>query len=357
MKTILSVVGARPQFIKAAPVSKELRRHFREVLVHTGQHYDAEMSDVFFKDLDLPKPDHHLGVGSGTHAEQTDEMIVRLEKVVQQIGPDAVLVYGDTNSTLAGALVASKLLIPLAHVEAGLRSYNREMPEEINRVLTDRVSQFLFCPTKQAVENLRREGITEGVHLVGDVMLDAALQFAELAEQKVDVLDRLHLQPKGYVLATVHRAANTDDPGNLRRIVEALTSTSLTVVFPIHPRTEAALQREGLREKLAAAPNVIDLPPLSYLEVLQLEKHALRIVTDSGGMQKEAYFFGVPCVTLRQETEWVETVEDGWNCLVGTDPKAIREAMESFQPTGERHPHYGDGHASQRIAEILAGEL
>ncbi|HFE52419.1 MAG TPA: UDP-N-acetylglucosamine 2-epimerase (non-hydrolyzing), partial [Bacteroidetes bacterium] len=326
MRKVLSVVGARPQFIKAAPVSRALRRKFHEVLVHTGQHYNADMSDVFFRDLDLPEPDVHLGVGSGTHAWQTGEMMVRLEKVLLEERPDVVLVYGDTNSTLAGALVASKLTVPLAHVEAGLRSYNRSMPEEINRVLTDRVSQFLFCPTQRAVENLRREGIEEGVYRVGDVMLDAARQFSQLADERVDILERLGLREKEYVLVTVHRAANTDDPGRLRAIVEALLRIQTLVVFPIHPRTEKALTQFGLREELREAPHVFDLSPVSYLENLQLERAAAKILTDSGGIQKEAYFFGIPCITLREETEWVETVEDGWNVLVGADTNRILDA-------------------------------
>lgn len=353
MKTILTVVGARPQFIKAAPVSKALRQKFREILVHTGQHYDPEMSDIMFRDLELPEPDFHLGVGSGSQAQQTGEIMIRLERVAAEVKPDAMLVFGDTNSTLAGALVAAKLVLPLAHIEAGLRSFNRRMPEEINRVLTDRVSQFLFCPTRQAVENLRREGIVEGVHLVGDVMLDAALHFSAQAEGRVDALRRLGLRPQLYVLATVHRPANTDDPERLASIVEAFVTAPTTIVFPIHPRTEQALRRFGLRDKLAHAGNVLDLPPLSYLETLQLVRHARCIATDSGGMQKEAYFFGVPCVTLRDETEWVETVADGWNRLVGADRDKILDALANFTPTGSRHDHYGDGHASERIAEVL----
>ena len=357
MRKVLSVVGARPQFIKAAPVSRALRRKFHEVLVHTGQHYNADMSDVFFRDLDLPEPDVHLGVGSGTHAWQTGEMMVRLEKVLLEERPDVVLVYGDTNSTLAGALVASKLTVPLAHVEAGLRSYNRSMPEEINRVLTDRVSQFLFCPTQRAVENLRREGIEEGVYRVGDVMLDAARQFSQLADERVDILERLGLREKEYVLVTVHRAANTDDPGRLRAIVEALLRIQTLVVFPIHPRTEKALTQFGLREELREAPHVFDLSPVSYLENLQLERAAAKILTDSGGIQKEAYFFGIPCITLREETEWVETVEDGWNVLVGADTNRILDAVARFNPTGNRKDHYGEGRAAEKIADVLEQAL
>ncbi len=357
MRKILSVVGARPQFIKAAPVSKALRQKFHEILVHTGQHYDSGMSDVFFRDLELPEPDVHLGVGSGSHAWQTGEMMVRLEKVVLEERPDLVLVYGDTNSTLAGALVASKLNCSLGHVEAGLRSYNRSMPEEINRVLTDRVSQFLFCPTQRAVENLRREGIEEGVFQVGDVMLDAAREFSRVADERVDILHRLGLHGRDYLLVTVHRAANTDDPARLRAIVEALLRVQILVVFPIHPRTEKALTEIGLRETLREAAHVFDLPPVSYLENLQLERSAAKILTDSGGIQKEAYFFGVPCITLREETEWVETVEDGWNTLVGADPNRILDAVARFAPSGPRREHYGDGHAARKIVDVLEQAL
>ena len=344
---VVSVVGARPQFIKAAPVGKSLRAAgHTEILVHTGQHYDDEMSVVFFRDLEVPEPDYNLGVGSGSHGWQTGQMLIRIEEVLLREKPDWVLVYGDTNSTLAGALAACKLRIPLAHVEAGLRSSNREMPEEVNRVLTDHCSDLLFCPTKTAVRNLAREGITEGVHLVGDTMYDAVLQFAEIARQRSTILQDLGLRPKGYLLATVHRPYNADNPENLRNILAAFAEIGEPIIFPAHPRT-----RQRIAEFSLNNPKLID--PVGYLDMLVLEKYARLILTDSGGMQKEAYFFGVPCVTLREETEWAETVEAGWNMLVGADEERIVEAVREFQPAGRRAAIFGDGCASERIAELL----
>ncbi|MBC7221581.1 UDP-N-acetylglucosamine 2-epimerase (non-hydrolyzing) [Candidatus Bipolaricaulota bacterium] len=351
---IADVVGARPQFIKLAPVLKAIERHNRdhpdrpihEVLVHTGQHYDYEMSQVFFDELGLKAPDYHLGVGSGTHAYQTGEMLKRVEDVLLKEKPDLVMVYGDTNSTLAGALAAAKLHIPVAHVEAGLRSFNRRMPEEINRVLTDHLSDLLFCPTQTAVENLKREGITEGVHLVGDVMYDAVLQYAELAEAKSEILGRLALKPRSYALATVHRAENTDDPVRLKGIFQglaALAQEGLPVVVPLHPRTRNALSSLSISQSLPR--DLLIIEPVSYLDMLILEKNARVILTDSGGVQKEAFFFRVPCVTLREETEWVETVETGWNTLVGCAPERIvRAALEAQEGIGCAWP-YGDGRA------------
>ncbi|MBC7185406.1 MAG: UDP-N-acetylglucosamine 2-epimerase (non-hydrolyzing) [Calditrichaeota bacterium] len=350
---VISIVGARPQFIKAALLCKLLRQKHQEVLVHTGQHYDENMSEVFFREMEIPEPEYNLGVGSGPHGEQTAEMLVRIERVLMAEKPDVVLVYGDTNSTLAGALAAAKLCIPVAHVEAGLRSYNRTMPEEINRVLADRASELLFCPTQAAVENLRREGITAGVHLVGDVMYDAALLFGQMAEQRSTVLDQLHLRPRGYLLATVHRAHSTDDADHLRSILTAFASVAERIVFPIHPRTRRFVKEHGLEQLLQGAANVLSTEPVSYLDMLQLERNARAILTDSGGVQKEAYFFGVPCITMRSETEWVETVADGWNCLVGTDTQAIVDAIRSFSPQGPRNNHYGDGTACQRIVAVL----
>jgi UDP-N-acetylglucosamine 2-epimerase len=350
---VISIVGARPQFIKAALLCKLLRQRHQEVLVHTGQHYDENMSEVFFREMDIPEPDYNLEVGSGLHGEQTAEMLIRIERVLVAERPDLVLVYGDTNSTLAGALAAAKLCIPVAHVEAGLRSFNRAMPEEINRVLTDRASDLLFCPTVTAVENLRREGITKGVHLVGDVMYDAALHFGRLAAERSRILARLNLQPREYLVATVHRAHSTDDAQHLRSILSAFASSGERIVFPIHPRTRRFLREHQLESLLSQAKNVLALEPVSYLDMLQLEQHARAILTDSGGMQKEAYFFGVPCITMRAETEWVETVADGWNCLVGTDTEAILQALRSFAPSGGRNNHYGDGTACQRIVAVL----
>ena len=356
---LVDIVGARPQFIKLAPILQAIEcynqghpnRPIHEVLVHTGQHYDYEMSGVFFDDLGLKPPDYHLGVGSGTHGYQTGEMLQRIEEVLLAEKPDLVMVYGDTNSTLAGALAAAKLHIPVAHVEAGLRSFNKRMPEEINRVLTDHVSDLLFCPTRTAVENLRREGITEGVHWVGDVMYDAALQYLALAEKKSRILERLGLEPQGYTLATVHRAENTDNPQRLRAIfagLEGVAQAGLPVVLPLHPRTRKQAEALGL-----SLNGVQVLEPVSYLDMLLLEKNARVILTDSGGVQKEAFFFRVPCVTLREETEWVETVEAGWNVLVGCDPERIRQAALAGQPGAGSVWPYGDGKGRDRIIKLL----
>lgn len=347
---VVSVVGARPQFVKAAMVSRALRERCQEVLVHTGQHYDDNMSRIFFDELDLPQPDIHLEAGSGTHAAQTGQMMIALEQVLLDQQPQWVLVYGDTNSTLAGALTAAKLQMPVAHVEAGLRSYNRSMPEEINRVVCDHISSALFCPTGQAVQNLAQEGIHQGVHQVGDVMGDALDYFLPHARQKSAVLQRLELKSDGYALATVHRAANTDDPRRLRTILAALGRLALPVVFPVHPRTRKVIESLDIRP----AGNLLLIDPVGYLDMLQLEAHADCILTDSGGMQKEAYWLGVRCITLREETEWVETVAAGWNCLVGADAGAIVRAVTHWQPGREREPLYGDGQAAQKIGQILA---
>src|SRR4030065_810426 len=321
---IVSVVGARPQFIKSAPVSKAIAEAgFDEYKIHTGQHYDYEMSQVFFEDLGLPEPSINLGIGSGTHARQTGHMLVGIETELVNQKPDIVLVYGDTNSTLAGALAAVKLNIKLAHIEAGLRSYNRRMPEEHNRVLTDHCSDLLFCPTQTAVENLTREGITEGVHLVGDTMYDAVLQFGEIASQRSKILSKLNLVPKGYLLSTVHRAYNTDDPVKLSSILSAFLQVEDVIIFPIHPRTLHAVNSAHL----SIPDNVHVIDPVGYLDMLVLEKNARIILTDSGGIQKEAYFFQFPCLTLRSETEWVETLESGWNLLVGKDPNFIADII------------------------------
>ena len=352
---ILTVVGARPQFIKAAPVSKALRAAgHHEYLVHTGQHYDYAMSQVFFDELGIPQPDVNLGVGSGSHGRQTGEMLMRLEAVIQEQQPDWVLVYGDTNSTLAGALAAVKLHVPVAHVEAGLRSFNREMPEEHNRVLTDHCADLLFCPTQTAVNNLAREGITQGVHLVGDTMYDAVLQFGELARQRSRILETLGLTPKRYLLATVHRPYNTDNPENLRSILSAFVECGETVIFPVHPRTQARLAEAGVLEMLQSAPQVRLIEPVGYLDMLMLEQNARMILTDSGGMQKEAYFFAVPCVTLRPETEWVETVESGWNVVVGADSRRIVAAVSGEAWLAKSlAPIFGLGDASCHIIDIL----
>lgn len=344
------MVGARPQFIKAAPVSREIRQHNEEVLIHTGQHYDENMSDVFFQVLEIPTPDYNLGVGSGSHAWQTAEMMKGLEEVFLKERPDFVLVYGDTNSTIAGALAAAKLGLSLGHVEAGLRSYNRTMPEEVNRVVTDHLSTVVFAPTPTAVENLAREGITRGVHMVGDVMYDVALQMAQPARERA-APKRHGLTAGEYLLATVHRPSNSDDKENLSAIVEALVDCGRPVVFPVHPRTKKNLEAFGLWEPLTKRVKV--LPPVDYLDFLGLLIDAAKVVTDSGGVQKEAYFFGVPCITLRDETEWIETVEDGWNALVGTEAEDILHAIEHFNPSGTKSKSFGDGHAAERIAGIV----
>lgn len=342
---IMSVVGARPQFIKAAPVSRVLRQKHVEVLVHTGQHYDENMSEVFFRELDIPEPDINLGIGSGPHGAQTGGMMAGLEKVALEAKPDWVLVYGDTNSTLAAALVAAKLHIPLAHVEAGLRSFDRRMPEEINRVLADHVSDLLLCPTETAAINLAREGIEKGVHVVGDVMYDAFVFNLEAARAGGRA-KKLGVGEGEFALATLHRAENTDDPQRLRSIIDGIDESGLDVVLPMHPRT-----RSRLEGKLPARIRVME--PVGYLDMLALEEAASIIVTDSGGVQKEAYFLGKPCITLRDSTEWTETVEAGWNVLVGWDSTQIAGAMREFRPNGSRPDLFGDGHAAEKIGELL----
>lgn len=356
---ILSVVGARPQFIKAAPVSRAVRPLHREVLVHTGQHYDYEMSKVFFEGLRIPQPDHNLEVGSGPHGEQTGRMLAGLERIALDEKPDIVLIYGDTNSTLAGALAAAKLNIPVAHVEAGLRSFNRAMPEEINRIVADHLSSWLLCPTHASVENLRREGIQKGVHLVGDVMFDVAREAAEAARANTAALERFGVQPGQYLLATIHRAGNTDDAANLAGIVDAFAAAGRPVVLPLHPRTKKCLARAGLLERLSAARNVRLSDPLGYLDFLTLLVYAEKVLTDSGGVQKEACFHRVPCITLRDETEWVETVAAGWNVLVGADARRIREEIArpvSPPSSAVAGSDLWDGRAAQRIAALLSRE-
>jgi len=353
VNTIATVLGARPQFIKAAAVSRALREAgLSETLVHTGQHFDANMSDVFFAELEIPRPAYNLGIGGGSHGANTGRMIEAIEQVLLDTRPDCVLVYGDTDSTLAGALAASKLHIPVAHVEAGLRSFNRQMPEEINRVLTDHVAELLFAPTRASVENLIREGIDgASVKLVGDVMYDAALFFAKKAAAASDVLDRLGLQSKSYVLATVHRAENTDDTARLSAILDGFAAYGQEILLPLHPRTKAklaALQRE-------LPSNVRSCEPVGYLDMVMLEQHARVIATDSGGVQKEAFFYQVTCVTLRDETEWVELVEAGWNTLAPpVSAQAVASVLRRAEAsTGAAIQPYGTGNASQRVADEL----
>ena len=347
---VLTVVGARPQFVKAAPVSRVLRREHEEYLLHTGQHYDDQMSDLFFRQLAIPVPDRNLEVGSGTHGAQTGAMLPGIESVAMELQPDWLLVYGDTNSTLAGALVGAKLHVPVAHVEAGLRSFDRRMPEEINRVVADHVGTLLMCPTRTAVDNLAREGLVEGVVLTGDVMLDAFRQHLDVARRKSAVLDELGLEKGGFHLMTAHRAENVDDRDRLAAIVRGVSESGLRVVFPVHPRTKAALAAA----RIEPGPGVRVVDAVGYLEMLVLEANAQAIVTDSGGVQKEAFFAGVPCITLRDATEWPETVDAGWNVLVGADPSRIAAAMRDFRPHGDRPEVFGDGHAAEKVVAAMA---
>jgi UDP-GlcNAc3NAcA epimerase len=346
---IASIVGARPEFVQVAPVSRALRRNHQEILIHTGQHYDDLMSRAFFDQLEIPSPDYNLGVGSGPQGWQTGEILQRLEQVLLNQMPDLVIVRGDTNSTLAGALAASKLHIPIAHVEAGERSFDRRMPEEINRVVAGAVADLHFCASPAAVKWLAAEGIRRSVYWVGDVMLDALLRFLPTARDRSTIMQQLDLRGGDYALTTVHRAANTDDPARLSQIMEALSTVEETVIFPAHPRTRKVLESTGIY----VAANVRLLEPVSYFDMLVLEENARLIATDSGGVQREAYYLGVPCLTLREETEWVETVDAGWNRLVGIVPAVIREAWFSFEPPAHRPPVYGDGTAAQQIAAIL----
>ncbi len=370
---LVHIIGARPQFIKAAAISRAIAAHNRqtsdesgdmsqisdnqtnsspvieEILVHTGQHYDDDMSAIFFRELEIPGPKYNLNIGSSSHGRQTGRMLIAIEEVLLKEEPDWVLIYGDTNTTLAGALVAAKLHIRIAHVEAGLRSFNRLMPEEINRVVADRLSHFLLCPSQDAVNNLAAEGITKGVLITGDVMADA-LQFAATkASAHSDILARLFLQPQGYLLATVHRAENTDDHQRLNNILSAFAALNETVVFPTHPRTRKYLQKTGYQPPA----NVKLIDPVGYFDVITLEKSARLLLTDSGGMQKEAYWLKVPCITLRDETEWIETVELGWNILAGADRDRIIETVRAFKAPFAHPLLYGDGKAAAHCLKAL----
>ena len=350
---IVTIVGARPQFVKAAPVSVELRKKHEEKILHTGQHYDENMSKIFFDDLKIPRPDINLEVGSDSHARQTAEIMIGVEEYLLQEKPNLVIVYGDTNSTLAAAVSASKLNIKVAHIEAGLRSFNRKMPEEINRIVADRLSNLLFCPTETAVINLKNEGMVEGVFNVGDVMFDAALKFAPIAEQKSTILEQESLSPGDYLLLTLHRAENTDYFQNMKNIVSALIDSNTQIVFPVHPRTIKYLKKYELYDQLDKSTNVKLLEPVSFIDMIVLEKNAQKILTDSGGVQKEAYFYQVPCITLREETEWVETVEDGWNCIVAANYEKILDAIKNFSPCSSQKGHYGKGNASVELSKLI----
>ena len=355
MKTILTVIGARPQFVKAAVLSRLIRQEysdrFREILVHTGQHYDNNMSEVFFREMEIPEPDYNLNIGSGTHGKMTGRMLESIENLLLEYKPDYLLVYGDTNSTLAGALAASKLHIPVVHVEAGLRSFNMKMPEEQNRILADHVSSFLFCPTEQAVQNLKKEGISNGVHNVGDIMLDASLFYNKKVEKSASALPDNIQKLSRFFLITLHRAENTDDKERLTSIVEALNSLNgFTGVLPLHPRTKKMLHQQGLSFK----DHIKVIEPVGYLDMIRLEASCDFIVTDSGGVQKEAYFFKKPCITMRDQTEWVETIDTGCNILVGADKNRIMEAVQEFPKVPKEYGSlYGDGKAGEDILSLL----
>jgi len=352
MKKIVTIIGARPQFIKHPLISKEIRKFAKEIVVHTGQHYDYNMDKIFFEELGIPKPDYHLGVGSDTHGRQTARMLERTEAVLLKEKPDLVIIYGDTNSTIAGALAAVKLHLPVAHVEAGMRSYNREMPEEYNRIVSDHLSDLLFCSTKTAAKTLKDEGIRKDVYLVGDVMADIQLKL-KAQSSKLKILETLGIKPKGYLLATVHRQENTDNKENLKHILEAFSKIKETIIFPIHPRTKKYIKLYKFEKLLKSAPNLRIIEPVGFFEMLQLENNAKMILTDSGGVQKEAYIARVPCITLRQETEWVETVKSGWNRLAGTEVRKIVRLAKNF-PKTKSHPNFlGDGQAYLKITKII----
>jgi UDP-GlcNAc3NAcA epimerase len=352
---VASIVGARPQFIKLAPLSREIRKLHREVLIDTGQHYDQEMAGNFFSEFKIPKPDHSLGIGSGEHGEQTGRMLIALEKALVTEKPDLVVVFGDTNSTLAGALAAAKMNLPVAHVEAGLRSYDRTMPEEINRVLTDHISSLLFCPNDISKDNLKREGVTEGVFVVGDVMLDALEESRAAAEKHSKILTQLGLKKGEYQMLTIHRPANTDSKKNLKNIITTVGSSGVRTIFPAHPRTSKLMKDFGLSENLPK--NITITKPLGHMDTVWLEANAKRVLTDSGGIQKEAYLLGVPCITLRETTEWIETINRNWNVLVGADPERIKQAIAHFEPSGYRQKIFGPPGASERIAKLIDGYL
>lgn len=360
---IMTVVGARPQFIKAAAVSRVLRKENTEILVHTGQHYDENMSNIFFEELDIPKPDFNLGVGSASHGKQTGEMLIKIEELLLTEKPDAMLVYGDTNSTLAGALAASKLHVPVAHVEAGLRSYNKLMPEEQNRVLTDHISSMLFCPTVAAVNNLKNEGIEDNVYNVGDVMCDALYFYKAAAEKRhynFSELKYIYDKPEsslenGYYLATIHRAENTDGPEKVKNILSALENLDFPVIFPVHPRTRTIINTIIEQSKYK---NIHFVEPVGYLYMIFLEYNAKKIITDSGGLQKEAYLLKVPCVTVREQTEWVETLMGSWNVLAHAETEDIINKAANTKPDPLMwKDYYGGGNAAEKICDTLASIL
>jgi UDP-N-acetylglucosamine 2-epimerase (non-hydrolysing)/UDP-GlcNAc3NAcA epimerase len=353
---VLTAIGNRPQFVKAAAVSGPLRAVHEEIMVHTGQHFDDELSAVFFAELGLPAPERELGIALGSNTSQTARMLAALETVIDEVEPDAVLVYGDTNSTLAGALAGAQAGVPVAHLEAGMRSYDRAMPEELNRVLVDHASTLLLCSSPGAQANLLAEAVTGAIEVVGDVMVDVALLLQPRARARRDVLDAHGVRDRDFVLATAHRAGNVDDRARLEQLVELLLAVPVPVVLPLHPRTGERLLSSGLLARLERAEHVRLVPPLGYLEFTALLCHARAVLTDSGGVQKEAYLAGVPCITLRPSTEWTETVEHGWNILVDLDPGAMLAALER-RPPAERPPLYGDGRAAERAVAALTLHL
>jgi UDP-GlcNAc3NAcA epimerase len=349
---ILTIVGNRPQFIKAAAVSGPLRERHEEILVHTGQHYDDSLSHVFFSELGLARPDRELGIGGGTNTSQTARMLSALEPLLDELSPDAALVYGDTNSTLAGALAAAQARVPVVHVEAGMRSFDRTMPEELNRVMSDHLAALLLCPSQTAATNLRNESVDGRVEVVGDVMVDVALRWAPAARDDLASPAAYDVEPGAYLLLTVHRAGNVDDPARLGMLVKLIRTLPVPIIFPLHPRTSVRLQDAGLLEQLEAIDGLRLTEPLGYVEFSSLVHHARAVVTDSGGVQKEAYLAGVPCVTLRVSTEWVETVEAGWNTVVDLDPPLALAALDRTPPA-TRPPLYGDGHAAPRCVQAI----
>jgi UDP-GlcNAc3NAcA epimerase len=358
---VLTVIGNRPQFVKAAAVSAHLRERVDETLVHTGQHYDPELSDVFFEQLEVPAPDRELEVGSGSHAEQTAEILTSLEPLVSELEPAAMLVYGDTNSTLGGALVAAKASVPLVHVEAGMRSGDRTMPEEINRLIADSLGGLLLCSTETALQNLRDEGRDPYAVVTGDVMADVALTFGPIADDRSDVLERLGLEPGGFIVATAHRPGNVDEPERLALVVEVLAraARSAPVIFPVHPRTRARLEKVGTLDELSRR-GITAVEPLGYLDFTRLVRAARAVITDSGGLQKEAFLASVPCLTMRDQTEWTETVEAGWNRLIGLRAELVEQALGELPRPGEDSPAaelYGSGRAGERVATAIADWL
>ena len=350
---IISVVGARPQFIKLAILSKELRENHNEIIIHTGQHYDDNMSRYFFEEMQIAKPDYNLNIGSGSHGKQTAEMLIGLEDIFLHQKPDVVITFGDTNTTLATGLAATKLNIPVAHIEAGLRSHNREMPEEINRILTDHISDYLFAPTLNAMENIKSENLYGKPFLVGDVMYDSLLYYGKIAEQKSRILKNLKLKQKEYILLTLHRPYNVDNIQKLQNIFSALKQTKRFIVLPVHPRSRKMIESTNT----IIPENISIIEPLGYLDFISLQKHSEKIITDSGGIQKEAYLNGIPCITIRPETEWIETVKAGWNVLVGDKKDQLIDNCLHFKPSHNRPRYFGDGNSSKKIISILESHL